>query len=599
MVPSRSKETHKCPGDEGCMVSPPAFQAAVDQQSCTVINRQFNSGLIHKQTGGHKVTRPLCTHLENYNLDKEKQHYSVSKTHSRMPECDGRSPVQISQSPQHRMVSESSDFQGNNLEAGQTKHRHVCNLSEQQVANICVTISRPCCMGNRCNVHKLDKPISLCLSSNKSVEQDHIKDQERTVQGSSHSTIMASDALVSGSEKPNNSRSSQIASSVVPTETTTQRDISSEPEVNATSCISDPILTLQNKGFEGDLAKRIANPQRNNTLKIYQGKWKLFLNWANLKENEIHKISIPMIAKFLLHLFEEKKLQVATIDGYKTAITNHLKQISPLQVATDENLRDLIKSFYRDRPRNMRTLPHWDLSVVLHALSKTPYEPLEKAQLKWLTLKTVFLVALASGKRRSELHALIFNKIKYDRSDDSYSLGICPSFVAKNQVTRNLNEALRNIKIVGLRKRVCPDMIQERSLCPVRALCYYLNRTKNLRDINQRKLFISFQENFKKDICANTISGWIKHVIKDAYDREIPEQDLKKLNITAHSVRSVSVSWAATGGASLDQILEACQWQSETSFSSFYLKEVSWNHKNTEIPQFVAAQKIVQPNLMK
>lgn len=597
VVPSRSKETHKCSGDEGCMVSPPTFQTPVDQQDSSVINRQFNSGLIHKQTGRHKVSRPLCSHLENINLDQEKQYNSVSQTHSRLPECNGRSPVQVTQSPQHRMVSESSDIQGNNLEAGDTKHRHVCNLSKQQVANICVTISRPCCVGNRCNVHKLDKSISLCISSNKSVEQDHIKDQERTVQSSSHSSIMASDALVSGSDEPNNNGSSQTTTSVVPPQTTSQGGLPSEPEVDATSRISDPILNLQNQGFEEKLATRIANPQRENTLKIYKGKWKIFLDWANLKQDEIHKISIPMIAKFLLYLFEEQKLQVATIDGYKTAIANQLKQVSPLQVATDEKLCNLIKSFYRDRPRNLRTLPHWDLSVVLNALSKTPYEPLADAQLKWLTLKTVFLVALASGKRRSEIHALIHNKVKYNRSDDSFSLGICPSFVAKNQVTRNLNEALRQIKIVGLRKRVGPDMIQERSNCPVRALCHYLDKTKNLRDTNQRKLFISFKDNFKKDICANTISGWLKYVIRQAYNRDIPDQDLRQLNITAHSVRSVAVSWAATGGASLDQILNACQWQSESSFTSFYLKEVNWNPTESRNTPFIAAQQIVTPNL--
>ena len=344
------------------------------------------------------------------------------------------------------------------------------------------------------------------------------------------------------------------------------------------------------------MAKRIANPQRETTQKIYKSKWKIFLKWANLKESEIDKISIPMIAKFLHHLFEDLALEVITIDGYKTAITNQLKNVSSLDIANDANLKDLIKSFYRDRPRNMRTLPHWDLSVVLHALSKPPYEPLHEAELKWLTLKTVFLVALASGKRRSEIHALIFNKIKYNKTDDSYSLGICPSFVAKNQLSRKLNESLKSINITGLRRRITSDMTSERSLCPVRSLSYYLDRTKSIRDTNQRRLFISFRENHNKDICANTISGWLKYVIRHAYNSEIPEQELKLLNITAHSVRSVAVSWAATGGASIDQILDACQWQSESSFTSFYLKEVQWNHKQDFTPEFIAAQKRVKPN---
>ena len=47
-------------------------------------------------------------------------------------------------------------------------------------------------------------------------------------------------------------------------------------------------------------------------------------------------------------------------------------------------------------------LPQWDLGTVLEALSKPPYEPLREAFLHHLTLKTVFLLAMASTGRISE-----------------------------------------------------------------------------------------------------------------------------------------------------------------------------------------------------
>ena len=62
------------------------------------------------------------------------------------------------------------------------------------------------------------------------------------------------------------------------------------------------------------------------------------------------------------------------------------------------------------RPRRTPVLPQWDLGVVLEALSKSPYEPLREASFKHLTLKMVFLLAMASAGRRSELHALKFDK---------------------------------------------------------------------------------------------------------------------------------------------------------------------------------------------
>ena len=53
----------------------------------------------------------------------------------------------------------------------------------------------------------------------------------------------------------------------------------------------------------------------------------------------------------------------------------------------------------------------WNLSVVLNELTKAPFEPMQDTDLKHLTLKTAFLLALASGKRRSEIHAWVANKV--------------------------------------------------------------------------------------------------------------------------------------------------------------------------------------------
>ena len=61
------------------------------------------------------------------------------------------------------------------------------------------------------------------------------------------------------------------------------------------------------------------------------------------------------------------------------------------------------------RPRITPVLPQWDLGIVLEALSKPPYEPLWKASLKHLTLKTVLLLAMALAGRSSELQALVFD----------------------------------------------------------------------------------------------------------------------------------------------------------------------------------------------
>ena len=61
------------------------------------------------------------------------------------------------------------------------------------------------------------------------------------------------------------------------------------------------------------------------------------------------------------------------------------------------------------RTRMTPVLSRWDLGIMLEALSKPSYEPLWEASNKHLTLKTVFLLAMASAGRLSELQALVFD----------------------------------------------------------------------------------------------------------------------------------------------------------------------------------------------
>ncbi len=51
-------------------------------------------------------------------------------------------------------------------------------------------------------------------------------------------------------------------------------------------------------------------------------------------------------------------------------------------------------------------VPPWDLPSVLVALGEGHFEPLRQVDMEHLTYKTIFLVALASVRRISELHAL-------------------------------------------------------------------------------------------------------------------------------------------------------------------------------------------------
>ena len=117
--------------------------------------------------------------------------------------------------------------------------------------------------------------------------------------------------------------------------------------------------------------------------------------------------SVKEVADFLLFLFHEKNFQPSTIEGYKSAISDKLGPV-PVHIGKDENLTRFLESFHRDGPKARRGVPTWNLSLVLHQLTQAPHEPLKDVSLKQLTFKTVFLLALASGKCRTEIYAWLF-----------------------------------------------------------------------------------------------------------------------------------------------------------------------------------------------
>ncbi|XDV45836.1 hypothetical protein PO909_013859 [Leuciscus waleckii] len=73
--------------------------------------------------------------------------------------------------------------------------------------------------------------------------------------------------------------------------------------------------------------------------------------------------------------------------------------LSPCVIATIQNARAVFTRSLYGFIR--RTVPEWDLSMVLEALSQYPFEPL-----KLLSFKAALLLALASAKRVGECLAL-------------------------------------------------------------------------------------------------------------------------------------------------------------------------------------------------
>ena len=193
-----------------------------------------------------------------------------------------------------------------------------------------------------------------------------------------------------------------------------------------------------------------------------------------------------------------------------------------------------MESFHRDRPKGWQRIPSWNLSLVLHQLTKAPFVPLREASLKHLTFKTAFLLALGSGKRRSEIHAWQHKNIRHQTDWSKVSLYPSPSFLSKNQLAKEGPEGVAPVVIPALAPTLDKSLKSNRSLCPVRALRYYLDRTSDLRQ-NKDLVFVSFKKGFDKDISPATISSWIKQTVILCYELSHHQTH------TLHQVRCHSV----------------------------------------------------------
>ena len=230
---------------------------------------------------------------------------------------------------------------------------------------------------------------------------------------------MAQHALVLGSSGNVQSDPTVSAQHTQPVVSAIQPSSLQEPVKSESSCLAPRASAIKEQGFSEAVAARIEAPQRGSTRSVYEAKWTIFTKWCLNNLMDFRAAPLKAIADFLLHLFQDKKLQPGTIDGYRSAIADKLGN-STINVSKDENLTRLLDSFHRDRPKGRRGIPSWNLSLVLHQLTKASFEPLKDASLKHLTFKTVFLLALGSGKHRSEIHG-------YIRTSDTNQTGLrCP-----------------------------------------------------------------------------------------------------------------------------------------------------------------------------
>ena len=339
----------------------------------------------------------------------------------------------------------------------------VCNPVQSQTTKVCLTGTGSDSLGSRCLESTVGSIGGVRLSPGVSDPPGNLKVEGSGLsQDDPHCPRMAKHALVLGPSEPVSSDPIQAPSGARPGDSTLQRGTTPESQQPQSSCLAPRISAIHKHGFSDEVAARIEAPQRSSTRAVYKLKWTIFLKWCQSHEVDARAPSVNQIADFLLHLFKERSLQPSTIEGYRTAIADMVGN-DKLNISTNENLTRLLDSFHRDRPKGRRGVPSWNLSLVLHQLTKAPFEPLRKASLKHMTFKTVFLLALGSGKRRSEIHAWLYKNIRHQENWSQVSLYPSPSFLSKNQLALDGLVSVAPVVIPALAPTLDKSLSEDRS----------------------------------------------------------------------------------------------------------------------------------------
>ena len=217
-----------------------------------------------------------------------------------------------------------------------------------------------------------------------------------------------------------------------------------------------------------------------------------------------------------------------------------------------------------ERPPIRRLTPSWDLGSVLSSLSKPPFEPAGASSLHQLTVKTAFLIAAASARQQSEIHALSLEPGHIRWEPGGVRLIPHVEFLTKNQ---SANYSPPDIFIPSL--TAFSSVEEDKWWCPVRALKFYIARTKPLRGKTKRLFITTVQPHCPASL--TTIARWISEAILHVS----PDTDTRGSKSKAHETRSTSTSWAHLLGVSIADIMKAACWKNPSTFTSCYLIDVA------------------------
>ena len=300
-------------------------------------DRQHYSSSLHQQGGRYEVGPTLCPTLENLDLVLREASDSEGPTHSRPLKCSGRKTVQIGTDYSNRMVPPSRGFSSLVQQVAPASNRSLCYKIQQKGAPVRISSSGPHGHCSGCTQFVMGGSGRLRLPTDNHIGQGGGEIAGLSIpEADHHRPGVAQHDLVlgpSGNVQPDPTALTSITKSIDPT---FQSDPSQESDKSKSPCMAPRATAIKEQGFSKAVATRIEAPQRGSTRSVYEAKWAIFTKWCITNQVDFRAPPVKSVADFLMYLFEDRKLQPSTIDGYRSAIADKLGNTT-FNISKDEN----------------------------------------------------------------------------------------------------------------------------------------------------------------------------------------------------------------------------------------------------------------------
>ncbi len=190
------------------------------------------------------------------------------------------------------------------------------------------------------------------------------------------------------------------------------QDLASSARDLEAVCMAHPGPLTLISSLPAEVQETIASARAPATRKLYSSKWRVFESWC--LAHTVDPVNSPVGP--VLEFLQEKLAAGAagtTLRVYIAAIATR-RELDEMPLGRHRMVSAFMRGIQQLRPVRRIGVHSWDLSVVLEGLMAAPYEPLESAPERILTLKITLLLALTSLKRVGDLQALSVSEMFMD-----------------------------------------------------------------------------------------------------------------------------------------------------------------------------------------